>query len=82
MAIRFKGKGHKESYWLHTHTSEYPLADIRWSVVMDNARILRIVAMCYGDRNTMGQTALQDGSTIACTIRQGSRIRNIRLRKV
>ena len=50
-----------------------------WSWIM---HVFFGLLLCYGDRNTMGQTALQDGSTIACTIRQGSRIRNIRLRKV
>ena len=38
----------------------------------DNARILRIAALHYGDRNTVGQTTLQDGRTITRTIRQGS----------
>ena len=72
MALRFRGQEHKESYWLHTHTSEYPLVDIRRSVGMDNARNLWVGALHYGDRNSMGQAAFQDGSTIACTIRQGS----------
>ena len=72
MAIRFKGQEYKEPYRLHTHTSEYPLVDIQRSVGMDNARILWIVALRYGDMISMGQAALQDGRTIACTIRQGS----------
>ena len=72
MAIRFKGQEHKEPYRLHTYTSEYPLVDIRRSVGMGNARIFWLIALRYGDRNSMGKTALQDGRTIACTIRQGS----------
>ena len=72
MAIRFKGQEYKEPYRLHTHTSEYSLVDIRRSVGMGNARILWLIALHYCDWNSMGQAALQDGRTIACTIRQGS----------
>ena len=82
MAVRFEGKEHEVPDWLHTHTPEYPLADIRRPVVMDNARILWITALRYGDRNSMGQAALQDGWIIARSIRQGSGIRDIRICKV
>lgn len=71
MAIRFRSQEHKEPYWLHTHTSEYSLVDIRWSMGMDNAHILWVVALRYGGRNSMGQAAFQDGRTIACAIWQG-----------
>lgn len=71
MAVRFEGQEHEEPDWLHTHTPEYPLADIRRSVVMDNARVFRITALHYGDRSSMGQAALQDGWIIARSIRQG-----------
>ena len=54
MAVRFEGQEHEVPDWLHTHTPEYPLADIRRSVVMDNARIFRVTALRYGDRISMG----------------------------
>lgn len=81
MAVRFEGQEHEEPDWLHTHTPEYSLADIRRSVVMDNARVFRITALHYGDRSSMGQAALQDGWIIARSIRQGSGIRDIRICK-
>ena len=71
MAIRFRGQEHKEPYRLHTHTSEYPLVNIRRFVGMDNARILWGGALHYGDRNSIWQAAFQDGWSIACAIRQG-----------
>ena len=43
MAVRFEGQEHEEPDWLHTHTPEYPLADIRRSVVMDNARVFGLL---------------------------------------